>query len=254
MSVEWIAHRGASAEAPENTLAAIRLAWEQGADAVEIDVHLSRDGHVVAIHDATTRRTAALERPVCGQTLAELKSLDAGSWKDIRWIGEKIPTLSEVLAILPSDKRLFIELKSGPQTVPVLCETLRRSSCLPNQIAVIGFSLSTLRFARRIFGESNWGDCSFEWCWEIRSPAGDSNAWRAKAERCLNIARRAGITGLDLCADVAINAEFVERVHAAGMWLDVWTVDDESLAKQMIAAGVDGITTNRPDSLRAACT
>lgn len=254
MSVEWIAHRGASADAPENTLAAIRLAWEQGADAAEIDVHLSRDDHVVAIHDATTRRTGGLDRPVHEQTLAELKTLDAGSWKAARWAGERIPALAEVLEILPADKRLFIEIKSGPEIVPILCETLRHSACLPNQIVVIGFSLSTLRLARRAFGESSWSGCSFEWCWEIRATGDDKGAWRAKAERCLEIARRVGMTGLDLRADVAVDASFVKRVHDAGLWLDVWTVDDESLARHLIAAGVDGITTNKPGWLRTQCS
>ncbi len=107
-----IAHRGASFDAPENTLAAIRLAWQQQADAVEIDVHLSRDRHLVAIHDFNTRKTTGRNRPVARQTLAQLRTLDAGQWKHPRWRGEKIPTLEEVLATVPPGKRLFIEIKA----------------------------------------------------------------------------------------------------------------------------------------------
>src|SRR5262245_27937128 len=80
LQVEVVAHRGASDEAPENTLAAFRLGFEQ-ADAVELDLHLSKDGHAIVIHDKTTKRTAGLDRPVAEQTLEELKALDAGGWK-----------------------------------------------------------------------------------------------------------------------------------------------------------------------------
>src|SRR5580704_14008797 len=89
----FVAHRGASFDAPENTLAAVNLAWRQRADAVEIDVHLSRDGQLVVIHDYNTRRTTGVNRLVARQTLAELRALDAGRWKGLEWLDETIPTL-----------------------------------------------------------------------------------------------------------------------------------------------------------------
>ena len=107
-----IAHRGASFDAPENTLAAVNLAWQQNADAVEVDVHLSRDGHLFVIHDADTRRTTGLDRKVAQLKLPQLPRHDAGRWKGAQWRGEKIPTLDEVLATVPRGKKIFIEIKS----------------------------------------------------------------------------------------------------------------------------------------------
>ena len=95
---EFIAHRGASHDAPENTLAAIQLAWRQNADAVEVDVQLSKDRHLVVIHDATTSKTAGVRKKVAAQILADLQSLDVGRWKHRKWKGEKIPTLAAALA------------------------------------------------------------------------------------------------------------------------------------------------------------
>ena len=104
-AVEIIAHRGASYDAPENTLASMRLGWEQKADSNELDVYLSKDGQIVLLHDATTKRTAGKDKPVIEQTVEELRTLDAGSWKGTQWAGEKIPTLAETLQILPEGKR-----------------------------------------------------------------------------------------------------------------------------------------------------
>ena len=125
--MEIIAHRGASFDAPENTLAAVRLGWEQSADAVEVDVHLSRDGKIVVIHDDTTRKVAGVPRGVQSQTLSELKALDVGRWKSRRWTGERIPLFEEVLATIPAGKRLFVEIKSGPECLPEFAKVLRRS-------------------------------------------------------------------------------------------------------------------------------
>src|SRR5215510_13578750 len=83
--MDIIAHRGASFDAPENTLAAIHLGWKQQADAVEIDVQFSKDGHVVVIHDDNTRKTGGVRKKVSAQTLAQLKSLDVGRWKHAKW-------------------------------------------------------------------------------------------------------------------------------------------------------------------------
>src|SRR4051812_19201695 len=112
--VQIIAHRGASHDAPENTLAAVRLAWAQHADAVEVDVHLTRDWRLAVIHDPDTRRTGDEVCVVADSTLAELQRLDVGQWKDPRFAGERIPTLEDVFGSVPDGKRTFVELKSGP--------------------------------------------------------------------------------------------------------------------------------------------
>src|SRR5262245_50254296 len=129
-----IAHRGASHDAPENTLAAINLAWQQRADAVEIDVRLSKDGRLVAIHDPTTKRTCCVNHKVSDLTLAELKALDAGQWKGNRWAGEKIPTLYEVLETVPKGKNLVIELKDSPELLTELKCTLKGTRSKNEQI------------------------------------------------------------------------------------------------------------------------
>ena len=124
--VEIIAHRGASADAPENTLTAIQLAWRQSADAAEIDVQLTADGQLVAIHDETLLRTGGVDWAVKDYTLAQLKTLDIGSWKSPQFAGERIPTLAEVLDIVPLGKRLFIEVKCGVDAIPELVTYCRR--------------------------------------------------------------------------------------------------------------------------------
>src|SRR5262245_12288077 len=106
-----VAHRGASADAPENTVAAFKLGFEQGADYAETDLRLSKDGQIVLIHDDNTKRTAGLDKKVREQTLEELRRLDAGSFKGEKWKGEPIPTLEEGLATVPKGKGIFLELK-----------------------------------------------------------------------------------------------------------------------------------------------
>jgi glycerophosphoryl diester phosphodiesterase len=108
-----IAHRGASHDAPENTLASFKLAWEQKADGIEGDFYLTKDGKIVCIHDKTTKRTSGqkVELDVAASTLAELRKVDVGAWKDPKYAGEKMPTLEEVLAIVPAGKVFFIEIK-----------------------------------------------------------------------------------------------------------------------------------------------
>ena len=101
-----IAHRGASFDAPENTLAAFRLAWEQGADGIEGDFMLTADGQIVCFHDLDTQRVAGEMRVVKESTLAELQALDVGRWKGDRWRGERIASLDDVLAVIPQGKQL----------------------------------------------------------------------------------------------------------------------------------------------------
>src|SRR3954470_5431765 len=117
--VEFCAHRGESHDAPENTMAAYRLAWER-TDAAELDVHLTKDGKLILSHDADTARcTGGAHKLVIKDTTAdELRKLDVGSWKDPKYAGEKMPLLEEIVATIPEGKRLFIEVKIGPEAIP----------------------------------------------------------------------------------------------------------------------------------------
>src|SRR3954447_14193489 len=112
-AVEIIGHRGASADAPENTVASEKLGYQQRADGGELDIHLTKDGKVVVIHDYDTKRVAGVDRKVVDQTFDEIRKLNAGAWGG--WAGkgfsEKIPTLDEILAIVPKGKKIYIEIK-----------------------------------------------------------------------------------------------------------------------------------------------
>ena len=240
---EIIAHRGASRDAPENTLAAIRLAWDQGADAVEIDVHQSRDGHIVVLHDAHTRKTAGVARRVRSQTLPELGALDVGRWKHARWAGERIPTLAGVLDILPVGKRLFVEIKCGPECLPALVDTLNRSGRKPSQVIPIGFDLTTMKLVK-------WAMPALEVAWVQGFRRTWRGGWAPGAAKLIALAREAGLDALDVGGRGPVNSAFAAKVHAAGLKLYIWTVDAPRLARRLAAAGVDGLTTNRPGWLR----
>ena len=149
--VEIIAHRGASYDAPENTLESVRLGWEQKADAVEVDVFLSKDGEVVLHHDATTKKIAGVDRKVADQTFAELRQLDVGVWKGPRWKGVRIPKLDTVLATIPDGKRMFVEVKCGPEIIPALGRSFRKSGKSPNQLVVISFNYEVVKQAKAKF-------------------------------------------------------------------------------------------------------
>jgi len=239
-----IAHRGASHDAPENTLASVNLAWAQGADAVEVDVQFSKDGHVVVFHDDNTRKTAGVAKKVCNQTLAELKALDVGRWKGAKWAGERIATIEEVLATVPNGKRLFIEIKCGPACLLPLAEAYRRSRLKPGQVALIGFSLATMKRAKQVLPQ-------LEVAWVAEFKRNWRGGWTPTVEHLANQSRLAGLDALDLSARGPWTPKLGTRIHKAGLKLYVWTVDTVAKAKQVIAAGADGITTNKPGWMRA---
>jgi glycerophosphoryl diester phosphodiesterase len=242
MQVEIVAHRGASDDAPENTLAAFRLGFEL-ADAVELDVHPSKDGHAVVIHDKSTKRTAGVDRPVAGQTLAELKALDAGLWKGERWKGERIPTLEEALALVPDGKRLYIEIKGGPEVLPAVKRAVDGSGRKPAQLSVIGFSLDTMKQAKQVLPA-----LPVYWLASAKEDAKTNKA--PDLDELLRTCAEAKLDGLDLDYKFPLDAAYVAKVRAAGLKLLVYTVNDEAVARKLAELGVDGITTDRPAALR----
>ena len=238
-AVEFVGHRGASHDAPENTLASFRLGWQQ-ADACELDIHLTKDGQVVVSHDAKTKRTTGVDHKIAESTLAELRALDAGKWKGPQWAGEKLPTLAEVLALQPEHKRLCIEIKCGAEVRPELARVLRAAGKQPGQVVLIGFKLATMQEAKQLFP-----DLTVLWLAGLKK-----NMPPPRIADLVAQARAAGLDGLDLDYRFPIDAAAVKLATEAKLQFYVWTVDDPAVAQKLVAAGVQGITTNRPQWLR----
>jgi glycerophosphoryl diester phosphodiesterase len=242
-----IAHRGASHAAPENTLAAFQLAWEEGADGIEGDFQLTRDGEIVCIHDATTRRTASADMPVAGATLAELLMLDFGRWKDAKWVGQRIPTLRELLAGLPPKKRIFIEIKCGVEIIAPLRKLLAESRVPETELTIICFNDAVIREAKRQIPK-----VKANWLTGYRKDAA-SGTFTPTPQQVLAKLAACSADGLGTQAEPeVVTQEFVAAVHAAGRECHVWTVNDPVQALRLRDLGVDSLTTDRPAHLRAA--
>lgn len=241
-ATQIIAHRGASHDAPENTLAALNLAFEQNADACELDVHLSKDGKVVVLHDSDTKRTGGVPKRTANQTLEELQRQDVGKWG--KWqnkgFSEKIPLLEDALALVPEGRRLFIEIKCGAEILPALGGVFHRVG-KSAQSVIIAFDYLTVKAAKAMFPE-------VEVNWLVSSPGRIKK--RARLKQLIEKAWAANLDGFDLSSRFRINHEFVATVHDVGLKLYTWTVDDPRVARHQAEAGVDGITTNRPAWLR----
>ncbi len=241
-----VAHRGASEDAPENTLASFRLAWEQGADAIEGDFRLTRDGHIVCIHDADTARVAdGICCAVETSTLAELRALDAGRWKGERWRGERIPTLAEVLDILPPDKSLFLEVKSGPNAIPFIEAELRARTAPLEQIVLISFNPAVIEASKKrmpMVTANLLVGFQREEPMDRRCPSVD---------KVVAMASGAGADGVGVANHPMVDDIFVGRLHRSGLACHIWTVNDAQEARCYIRFGVRSITTDRPAGLRA---
>ncbi len=242
-----VAHRGASADAPENTLSAFRLAWEQNSDAIEGDFRLTADGQVACIHDKTTKRTAGTELLVSASTLDELKALDVGSWKDAQYANEVIPTLAEVLETVPKGKYFFIEIKSGPEILPAVKQVLEKSNVPWSNLRIISFKREVIKRAKQLLPEveSFW---LFEFKWD-----NEHQHWYPSAQHAIGVASEIGADGLDVKANKPALAEsFMRLCQQAGFSLHAYTVDDPKVAVQLQSLEYDSITTNRPQFLREA--
>jgi glycerophosphoryl diester phosphodiesterase len=239
-----IAHRGESLDAPENTLAAVCLAWERNDDAAEIDVHLTKDGSIVVIHDDNTLRTAHRYGEVAKLTLEQLRQFDVGRYKGKRWAQERVPTLEEVLATVPAGKKLFVEIKVDVAILAELTRVLKRSSPSPDQVVLIGMDLHTMEILKKALPRYQvYWVCSIK---DERKLAKRGNV----GEGLIAHVSQTGLDGLDIEASKKIDNKFIARVKAAGMKLYVWTVDDPDEARRLFASGADGIATNRAHWLK----
>ncbi len=238
-----IGHRGDSRDAPENTLSAFRLAWQEGADGIETDLRLTRDGHIVCLHDATTGRTAGRDIRVAELTLAELQDLDVGVWKGERWRGERIPTLVEVLELSPREKRLFLEIKSGPEILPALMHELTGRD-EPDRISFLSFSGRLIALLKRRMPQF----AAF-WLTAYQRHRQTGAPYPGHGEILAALAE-SGADGLASKAHDSLDAGFVADLRKRGFAVHVWTVDSPGKARHYAELGVDSIMTNRPGWLK----
>jgi glycerophosphoryl diester phosphodiesterase len=224
-----IAHKGASGHAPENTMAAFQLALDHRADGFELDVKLSKDGHVVVIHDSTVDRTTNGTGRVNQLTLTQLQALDAGN-------GERIPTLEEVLTTFGWRCLINIELKnyvSPFDRLPIAVAELLNNNGYANSVMISTFNPFNLRRFRKRCSTVKLGLLTERKLAKYR-------LWQLFPHDAL----------YPHFSDV--NQGLVEAVHAEQREINVWTVDDPHEIRRLAGLNVDGIITNHPQMAREA--
>jgi glycerophosphoryl diester phosphodiesterase len=224
-------HRGASGYAPENTIAAFRLAMEQGADMCELDVQQTRDDRFAVIHDATLGRTSDGSGPVWKKTLAELQALDAGGWFGRSFAGEGIPSLEQVIHLVRGKMRLHIELKAHGherQSEELLAAALRREN-VANECIVSSFDHDRIDHLKRLAPEI---------------AAGYIFSARQFHDQLFSGAADVLSAHFSLITD-----DFVKRARSSGKRVHTWTANQTKDMQRLLEAGVDAIITNFPDRL-----
>ena len=236
-----IAHRGASAFAPENTLSAFTLAVKQGADAIELDAKLTADGRVVVYHDLTLDRTTSGKGKLAEKSLAELKRLDAGSFMGQEFRGERIPTLDEVFETVGDTLLINVELTNYgsvlDRLVPTVVEMIQRYK-LEESVLLSSFSPLALLQVRHSAPNFRTG---------LLLQPGSPGFLRA----LLAIF----VPHQDLHPhESMVDEDLILAQHAAGRRVNAWTVDDRQRIEELIRLGVDGIITNDPAAARDVVT
>jgi glycerophosphoryl diester phosphodiesterase len=219
------AHRGGSALAPENTMAAFDRGIACGADGLELDVHLSRDGVVVVHHDRTLDRTTTLSGPIAAKTAGELERAD-------------VPALADVLA-RHRDVPIVIELKMNTEALAgAVLDVVRRAGAI-DRVCLGSFGLRVLRAARRLEPAI------------ATSAAREEVRWALYRSWCRWPVTRVAYGGYQIPevsgSTRVVSPRFVEGAHRAGLGVQVWTVDTENDAKRLLSWGVDALITDRPD-------
>jgi len=232
-----IAHRGASAAAPQNTLAAFRRAMDLGADGVEMDVQLSADGAVVVIHDFSVDKTTDGTGDVATKTLAELEALDAGAKFSPQFAGERIPTLAQVFEALEGKLLVNVELKDfNPRHSPLAARVVEvvRKYAMEKRVLFSSFNPFALRTIKRLAPEIPTG--------LLYAPHLAVYLRRAWLAPLVSHEARHPQSSM-------VTAQTMKWYRARGLRVNTWTVDDPAEMDRLIALGVDGIITSKPDVL-----
>ena len=238
-----VAHRGLSAAAPENTLAAFRLALDAGVDALELDVHLTRDDRVAVIHDRTLQRTTTGNGAVRSYTSNEITAFDAGSWFDPRFSSERVPLLEDVFALAGARCWYNIELKShrlfreAPLHFAKTVIDVVRSNGMLGRVLFSSFDPDLIRAIRTV---------------ELAAVAGVLYNWHRELFRSpSSIAGRCAASAF-ICSWTELTPRRLADAKTAGLAVAVYTVNDPDEARRLSAQGVDVLISDAPDVLLKA--
>ena len=238
-SQEITAHRGASYDAPENTLEAFKLAWEKGADYIEGDFFLTKDGKVVCFHDKHTGRLSTKKLDVEQSNWSDLKNLDVGIKKGKKWRGVKMPLLDDVLKTIPKDKGIFLEIKSDEKIVPLIKEIVFKSKVPLNNITIICFNENVLLKCKEIMP-----NIKTQWLVNLKKR-------NYTIDDLINKLKKLKVSSIGTsCYLPLITKENVAIMKNEGFNWNVWTVNRANDAEKISKAGVDYITTDRPEFIR----
>lgn len=238
------AHRGAAADLPENTIPSFRLALDVGANALEMDVHLTRDGHVVVAHDPTGARMAGVPQAIRASSLDDVRAWDVGRRFHRRATLEnrvyRVPTLEEVLAEFPGIP-INIDAKH-PEVVESLVAQVRRFGprALEN-VLLTSFDTRTIRAIRKLGYEGQTGLSRSEVMRLVLLPNSAHRVFRLRGQAA-QIPTRAGPFALDTAA-------LVSKIHALGLLVHYWTINDVASATRLLRLGADGIMTDDPRTI-----
>lgn len=249
-----IAHRGSSAFAPENTLAAFRRAIVDGAEGIEFDVQLSKDGVPVVIHDDNLKRTGGRDEPVADLTASELGKIDVGSWFNKKfpkrasrgYASETVPTLKQVLRLLKDFRGpIYVELKAGDadfrELCSAVCDLISGSTLLP-QIIVKSFKLGAIPEVRHLLP-------SVQTC-ALFAPK-VMNLLRRRREHMISLAKEFGADQISVHYSL-VTERLCKVAAAAKMPVTVWTVDNPKRIERCTRLGIGALITNDPVSLLVA--
>lgn len=257
-----IAHRGAGAgltnphSPPENTLAAFKWAYGQGICACECDVQLTRDGAVVVFHDFSAQRTAGADLHIGRLTLDEVRALDAGLWKGEAWAGCTVPTLEELLPIVPTRAHLLIELKPGPQIIPPLAAILSSQNSIVPGLILASFNLDTITEAKKrlpqipclwVLDFERSSQTDWVACYRQGGVQGAAIRRPADPEQLLSVVKSAGLDGFDF--GLSCPPTVWQRAINEDMIVIFWTVNRLDIAQRLLRSGVAGLTTDHPFAL-----
>ncbi len=242
-----VAHRGASYAAPENTIPAFELAFNENADFIEGDFWLTADNEIVCIHDKHTKRTAPnqLNLNVKETTLSKLKDLDFGKWKNKKYTGTTIPTLQEIIRIIPRGKGLFIEIKDSREEFFIKLKAILDELKFDKQLLrIIAFDPAAVILSKKYLPQIK---CYWLYNWYFAKETGKlSNT----EKEILSTLKMLGADGIDINVTPFVSIEFAEALKENNFDFVTWTVDRLEDAVRLLSLGVDAIATNYPKKMR----